>query len=883
MLTTNPRRLSTPLQNMHLDNLMSDASHGSAQQTNARILGTQRKEAGQRRLASWFRRVWYTRRSQRLHLNTQGGASATEDWRQSTCRGLGLASIVRLVAHGAKRRSQRRVASVQRRIAPIVRVAGKSKLLCHIAAFAGHRGRVWRFVSAKDYTRLRWPAPVSCASQRNMLLELKRWQVERDAADTEEGKPDYAALLRRLAAVAPGVPLLPATLNLMMPYAACPADSTWLFDENVQRAMSPVSFESWQRAVAKAFGYVRGGDRHYLCECAGFKAWLAELNATRAGEGKAAVKVHTLKNLGRGTRHNINNTFFVELVLNAPLFTRYLDELNRDDETRNKLALDAEHGFVNRFYMGEALARAVMSVTLIKPTVLLTALASAQEGFEMWKAVRGALTDDDLEGGTAHIALENGIKARVPALASTLRSHLDDTAKKRDAILGLFAKGDGIAKSMMRGKAEQMDARIFGNLRIAPKDHSADGRLANVKGHNMDVEAYFGRMKYVSSVFPNTNLRVASGVASLQLSGAFCSELEMAARARKRDRGKGAVDSSNKRARLQGEFTRLIDSFPEHDIAAVLAFAISKRARQADSFSDDLKAQEAETLARRRRDAVKQDNRKHNRAAKHRKHALAKRATTPGELTAMLAAASSAAAESAKIGGSLAGGKIRKRAVPAKGLARHVAKAVRAALVEQIRIRKALWHDDGLPAMSRGSRDVPVDELTEQLAAYIEAEPTNRIVPPLPDPLATKELRATTTELGRQLHIARVRQLNAARKDFAAAAPANHRITLRTGAILPPTVAGHVDVVGPLAEAGLGAGSCVWSGTATYKILDPFFRNQTGSDLVCLLYPVDKFEIAEEEAMRRCPGDFDGALLCEHRQVLLWLGLLDGEEEGGAE
>jgi hypothetical protein len=641
--------------------------------------------------------------------------------------------------------------------------------------------------------------------------------------------------------------------------------------------MMPVPFESWQRAVAKAFGYVRGGDRHYLCECAGFKAWLAELNAKRAGEGKAALKVYTLKNLGRGTRQNINNTFFVELILNASLFTRYLHELNKDDETRNKLALDAEHGLINRFYMGEALARAVMSVTLIKPAVLLTALASAQQGFAMWKAVRGALTD--LEGGAAHIMLENGIKASVPALASKLHAHLEHTVKKRDEILKLFAKG-GIAKYLMRGRGAQMDARIFGNRRIAPKDHSLEGRLGNVSGHNMIVEGFFGRMKYVCNLFPNTNLRIASGVASIQLNGAFCGEVEMDARARKRARSDGAAESSSKRARPEGEFVRLIDSFPPGDVARVLAYAISKRARRNDSFSDDLQAQQAETLARRRRDAAKQDKRELNRAAKHRKHALAKRATTPGELTAMIAAARSAAVENAKIGGSLGGGTVRKRAVPANSLARHVAKAVRAVLVAQIRIRKALWRDDGLPALTRGSRAVPVDELTAQLAAYIEAEPANRIVPPLPDPLPTKELRATTTELGRKLHIARLRQLEAARKAFCAAAPANHRVTLQTGATLPPTVTGQVGVIGPLAEAGLGAGSCVWSGTAIYKILDPFFRDPTGSELVCLLYPVDKFDVADEEAMRQSPDDFDGALLCEHRQVLLWLGLLDDEEEG---
>jgi hypothetical protein len=299
--------------------------------------------------------------------------------------------------------------------------------------------------------------------------------------------------------------------------------------------------------------------------------------------------------------------------------------------------------------------------------------------------------------------------------------------------------------------------------------------------------------------------------------------------------------------------------------------------------ADRKAAQEAQTLVRRNSEAAKQDKTALNKATKFRQWRRVPRASSAEELEQMITAEVVPAQASCEEGGEMAGGKKRKRAITdASKIAAVVRKKQRAALVKQLQLRKYIWNDKIASVKDLNSRSY--DELKQIVLAHIEREPTGRVVPAAPHVLAGYELLGSAhTELSRQLHRARAELRNKARSDFFKLAPDGGEVRLGEGAVLPPTVGGTL--CSPLRDAGLDAGAHVWNADeqVVYKIVAPEFVDPNGAasaELVCLLYPVAKYSEADEEAMRRNPANFVGALVCSHTHVLSWLGNLPSQDGG---
>jgi hypothetical protein len=592
---------------------------------------------------------------------------------------------------------------------------------------------------------------------------------------------------------------------------------------------------------------------------------------------------------------NTETLFCVEFVLNAPLYTLYLHELNVDDKSRNKLALDAETGLKSKPLVAEAHMRAAVAATVIKPVRLLCSYVSPRLEWVMWDVVRIVLASGALVAGAAHTAIRRGIAARVPSVLCELDAYLVRTAAKRDAVVALY-KGDDMAVFMMHRCGPAMIARIFGNKNVCPRDLTENQHLNKVSANNDVVESMFGQTKAVHAQLEHSSLITASAVAAHQQAGTFMNQQESDARGKKRATKLGL---NKVRTSLPGgPYRRRIDSIPEEKLDALLKYAVSKKGQReaiAEPLYASRHAQAQATLLRKQRAAQATKSCMKRKAAAFRAQITQPRAQSVAELDDLLATAASAVVAKEKAN-SKAKTKattrnqtvVRKAAASrAKRLARRVEKAQRAVLVAQLRLRREIWSDDrSIPTQTVGGKPRSYAGLKRLVDEYIEAEPANRVVPIAPDVAVSTELASCVTDLALQLHIAREQHLQAARKEFYKAAPATRRVELAAGAGLPPPVESVSQSGGALAEAGLAAGACVWSGKAIYKIVDPYFSDATGAELVCLIYPIDAYEVEQEAAMKANPAAFEHALLCEHTRVLSWLGFVtadDADEDGCAE
>ena len=593
----------------------------------------------------------------------------------------------------------------------------------------------------------------------------------------------------------------------------------------------------------------------------------------------------------------------MEFVLNAKLYTRYLHELNPDGKSRNRLALDAETGLKAKAFMAEAHMRAVVAATVIKVVRTLCQYVSPRLSWTMWDVVRVVLAGGELVAGTAHAAIRRGIATRVPSVLPALDAYLARTETKRNAVVALYKRND-MAVYMMGHCGGAMVARVFGNKQVCPRDMTANIHLEKVSQNNCTVESMFGRTKDVEATLEHCSFVTASGVAAVQLGGTFASEFEVALREKKSMQKLGlkkTVGASHRRSK----YIRPIDLLPEEDVDALLKFAVSKKGHAAliaEPLRKSREAQAQATLVRKQKVAAAIARSAERRAIAFQEQVTQTRAQSVAELDAMLedAAAAevkaSAAAErtyqqkraaKAKPTAGLSAAKRTKAAARearlVKSLAKRVEKAKRTVLRAQIRLRRKIWSDDrSLPIVTVGGKARGYDELKRLVDEYIEAEPANRMVPVAPDVVVSTELASCVTDLALQLHIAREQQLQAARKEFFKRAPANRRVELGEADSLPPTV--HSMSHGPrtLEDAGLAAGARVWSGTQVFKIVDPYFLNATGAELVCLIYPTDAYDEEEEADMKANPAAFGRALVCEHARVLSWLGFVTADIEEGA-
>jgi hypothetical protein len=293
---------------------------------------------------------------------------------------------------------------------------------------------------------------------------------------------------------------------------------------------------------------------------------------------------------------NAETLFFVEFVLNAPLYTRYLDELNRDDKSRNKLALDAETGLKCKPLMAEAVMRAVVAVAVIKLLAVLCAYVTPREEWTMWDVVHNVVASGELAAGTAHVAIRRGIAARLPSVAAALDAYLARTAAKRDAVLALY-EHDGMAIFMMGGRGAAMIARIFENGNICPQNLTGNTRVGSVCANNDVCESMCARTKDTAGTLQHCSFITASGVAAHQLSGVFLSRCEVEAREKKRARKLGLPKASPRHGDASALFARPIDKITDATLNALLKHVMSAEGHRATIAEPLHTAQEEQAKA----------------------------------------------------------------------------------------------------------------------------------------------------------------------------------------------------------------------------------------------------------------------------------------------
>lgn len=386
---------------------------------------------------------------------------------------------------------------------------------------------------------------------------------------------------------------------------------------------------------------------------------------------------------------------------------------------------------------------------------------------------------------------------------------------------------------------------------------------------------------------------VASGVAALKQSGVLADPAERAEKERrkqrKRDRnsGGGAAEGSrhNPAKVTRSEPAAAVAPYlhglmtPE-ELGGTLRILMRRKAREAQRSDDEQseKAQAKETLKRRFEEGAKQDAKQRNRAKRYKAMVATPRAANALELDAFLVAAETKARASCAVGGVMASGKVRQRALHPNKIPGFIEKARYAVLVSQLQLLKNVFGDT-IPSRTLNGKAHSFAVLKEKLVQHLADKPDVRVPPPPPHVLAGYDasLAAAHTKLSRELAQIRARTRESARKSFFQLRPAEGRVHLAAGAALPPPVDPS------LGDAGLGAGDLVWNPSAggVYKIVAPDFASPDpmSTDLICLVYPVASFPDADEDAMLRNPGGYDGVLVCSHANVLSWLDGLSGEGE----
>ena len=247
---------------------MSEASHGTAKQSTARIINATAKEAAQKMLAAFFRRLWLRRRD---------SASCDHEPWDSRAASMGTIEAETVDSDAPATRSAARAAPEHEPLASIVATEGLASLPPRLTLNVGNvaRGAVWRL---------------------------------RDDVESNDGSGNVENWESNYQRIRSPAPLPPANLKArcFMHRGGRGADVELMRgDDNVRAKLMPMTFDSVYRAWSKAFGRVRGGKLYHLCESVAFAAWLAEENAKRAAQDLLPETVHTLKNTGCGTRQNI--------------------------------------------------------------------------------------------------------------------------------------------------------------------------------------------------------------------------------------------------------------------------------------------------------------------------------------------------------------------------------------------------------------------------------------------------------------------------------------------------------------------------------------------------------------------------------------------------
>ena len=693
--------------------------------------------------------------------------------------------------------------------------------------------------------------------------------------------------------------------------ASTPFDLDFAVRELKKPRVDPqCGFVSWWRGLAKLFGTFRGAAserKYHLNEEAAIGIWYEEEQARRGRAGEKLLLVwRKLRAMGKGTRQDIGLTFFVECVLNTESMLCYLDSVNHDNRERNQLAKDVEFGLRSELFQAEALARAVIAVSISIPLKALVSQISAPESFQYWECFREAI--DELPNGSAHATLLRSVALRLPRWSAWLVETEQHRAETRDAVLALFNdprdRVARLARWLMLDRPSQMRARIFNNPSLKPKNFSGNAWLSAFSAVNDECESMFGGTKMVHDALRSLGFESASAIACFKrsrvLDSPYVREQKRRKAARKKDPTLPRFNPCSPCSVSVEQGSIIDDILSSKTLQSIVQFAKSKAGRKVlirDPQRAARKVQAQGAHKRRVEAAIKHDKRQQNIAKRFKMATGWSRANTSAELNVQLTNAEVEAIASTKVGGEKRSGGVRKKALTENKVGAVVEAAKRKVLERNLMARKYIFGDK-VPALRPGKRTRPLEELHALVAKHIADEDSSRPIPPAPHVLGGKdfELGASHTALSRQLKGVRERMRQEARASYYAAG-GGELVHVAPGALLPQAIDGGGHAAGgvalasietaasdPLRAAGLGRGSNVWNpnDNAAYRILEPDFADATGAELVCLVYPTMKYPNADEEAMKLNPAGFEFVRVCSHGHVISWLdGLAEGAPEDG--